>query len=136
MRPQVRERVRLFGRMDRDALSVALAASRALLVPARDTPINRAKCGMKVVDSLAAGLPVIASDVGQHREYIVHGKTGLLAAPDDVTGFAAMAGLLLDSPELARKLGNAARARMRTEFTWDRWVGRVEAVYQDALSEK
>ncbi len=121
------------GRVARKGLPAAFAASRLLLVPARDTPINRAKCAMKVVDSLAAGLPVVASDVGQHREYVVPDVTGLLAPTEDIASLTHAVLRLLENEDLARRLGVAAAARMRWGYTWDHWAGQAERAYRLAL---
>ncbi|MCS6801193.1 MAG: glycosyltransferase family 4 protein [Chloroflexota bacterium] len=132
--PALAERTRFLGRLARPALRVAFAASRLLLVPARDTPINRAKCPMKVVDALAAGLPVVAPAIGQHLEYIVHGETGLLTPVGDLRALAAAARQLLVDPAFASRLGRAAAERMRHGFTWDHWVGQAERAYRAAAN--
>jgi glycosyltransferase involved in cell wall biosynthesis len=132
--PALAERTRLVGRVGRPTLRAALAASRLALVPARDTPINRAKCAMKVVDALAAGLPVVAPAVGQHREYIVHGVTGLLTPSGDPRALTAAVRRLLDDPALATRLGTAAAERMRRGYTWDHWAGVAERAYHLAAN--
>ncbi len=99
------------------------------LYPLDDTLVNRAKCPLKLVELMQAGLPVVADRVGQASEYIVDGESGLLATPGDVAGFAAKLVLLLDDPELRRRLGQAARARIMGEFHWDRLAERAEEAY-------
>lgn len=128
------ERTRFVGRVERAMLRAAFAASRLELVPARDTPINRAKCAMKVVDALAAGLPVVAPAVGQHREYIVHGLTGLLTPVGDQRALTEAVRRLLDDPALAARLGAAAAERMRQAYTWDQWAGVAERAYRFAAN--
>jgi glycosyltransferase involved in cell wall biosynthesis len=130
----MKDRTRFAGRLPREALPAAFAASRLMLVPARDTPINRAKCAMKVVDSLAAGLPVVAPAVGQHREYVVDGVTGLLSPPGNARALRADVGRLLDNPALAKRLGAAAAERMRRGYTWDHWAGQAERAYRMAMA--
>ena len=130
--PLLATRTRFLGRLTRGELSAALAASRLLLVPARDTPINRAKCAMKVVDALAAGLPVVAPDLGQHREYVRPGQTGMLTPPNDLPALTAAVRHLLADPALARRLGQGAAAWIRGGYTWDHWVGQAERVYRAA----
>ncbi|GIW06645.1 MAG: glycosyl transferase [Dehalococcoidia bacterium] len=128
------ERTRFLGRLSRLALRAAFAASRLLLVPARDTRINRAKCAMKVVDALAAGLPVVAPAVGQHREYIVHEVTGLLTPVGDRRALTAEIRRLLNDPALAARLGAAAADRMRRGYSWDHWAGEAERAYRAAVN--
>ncbi|MFA5309410.1 MAG: glycosyltransferase [Dehalococcoidales bacterium] len=67
----------------------------------------------------ASGLPVIASAVGEIPHIIVPGLTGELVAPGDVDGLAAALEKLLDSPALARQMGEAARKRMAEKYTWN-----------------
>jgi glycosyltransferase involved in cell wall biosynthesis len=128
------ERTRFVGRLARPELRVAFAASRLELVPARDTPINRAKCAMKVVDALAAGVPVVAPALGQHREYIVHGETGLLTPVGDGRALTAAVQHLLTDPTYAARLGAAAAERMRRGYTWDHWIGEAERAYRAAAT--
>lgn len=125
-------RTYFLGRLDRPDLAAILSAARLMLVPVRDTPINRAKCAMKIVDSLAAGLPVVTPDVGQNREYVVNGVTGLLTPPGDTAALASAVADLLDDPVRASGLGAAAATRMRGGYTWDHWAGEAERAYRIA----
>ncbi len=65
--------------MPHDQLVQRLVAADIAVYPYRDTAINRAKCSGKVIDYMACGKPMIVSDVGMNREYIEHGRSGLLA---------------------------------------------------------
>ncbi len=61
----------------------ALASSHIGIAPMDDTPWSRGKCGLKVLQYMAAGLPVVSDDVGTNRQIVVHGETGLLASGAD-----------------------------------------------------
>jgi glycosyltransferase involved in cell wall biosynthesis len=65
--------------------------------------------GLSVVEAMAAGCAVVASDVEGPRELIAHGVTGLLVAPGDPASLAAALASLLRDPGLAQRLGAAAR---------------------------
>jgi glycosyltransferase involved in cell wall biosynthesis len=86
--------------------------------PYRDDAVHRAKCSARIVDYMAMGKPVLTSAVGQNREYIVHGVSGMLAAADDEQQFAAKLDLLLRDAELRERLGANAAARIRDKFNW------------------
>lgn len=71
-----------------------------------------------VIETMAFGMPVIAFDVGGVAEMLADGETGALvsASPPDVAGLAAQMLRYLRSPELRRKQGLAARARIEASF--------------------
>ena len=85
----------------------ALLAAADLFV----RPTIEAGTSMAVFEALAAGLPVVASDIAGHRQWIADGCEGLLASPDDTAAWSAAIGRLLDDPELAARLGGAARQK-------------------------
>ncbi|HKD55493.1 MAG TPA: glycosyltransferase family 4 protein [Steroidobacteraceae bacterium] len=89
--------------------------------------------GQVIIEGLAAGLPVIASDGGGAREIIEHGKTGLLVRMGDPAALAAtLAGLLAD-PEQARRLGVAGRRHALENFTVEQSARRSETLYEELL---
>jgi glycosyltransferase involved in cell wall biosynthesis len=100
------------------------------IYPFDDTLINRAKCAAKLRDLLAAGVPVVAEAVGQNREYIRQGQTGLLVAPGDLGSFVDAVVLLLRDRDYRRCLGEAAARDVRERFAWDRLIDSVESAYQ------
>jgi glycosyltransferase involved in cell wall biosynthesis len=75
---------------------------------------------LKLFEYMAAGRAVVAAAIGQIPESVTHGETGLLYAPGDVDALAGQIGRLIDSPALAQKLGNAARAETRAHRSWAR----------------
>lgn len=106
------------------------AASDVAIFPYDDTPINRAKCSVKLIDLMAAGLPVVADAVGQNNEYIVDGVSGLLAPPEDDVALADGVVHLLQAPELRQRMGTAAARHIREHFTWNSLAVGVEKAYQ------
>lgn len=84
----------------------------------------------------AAGVPVVAFDVAGSREAVADGRTGILVPAKDAQALEhAIARLLLDPP-LRRRLGDAARSRMRQEFSIDAMVDQHLAVYEAILNER
>jgi len=74
---------------------------------------------LKVYEYMAAGLPVVASRLGQLADLIQHDVNGLLTTPGDVAELAAALERLRTSPDLRTRLGNAARATVLRDHTWD-----------------
>jgi glycosyltransferase involved in cell wall biosynthesis len=105
----VRDRVRFWGHRDdvRDLVrqcDVAVHCS------------DREPFGLVIIEAMASGLPVLASDVEGPPEIICHGKTGFLAPPGDVSAFADVLRRLLADGELRRRIGEAGRAEVINRF--------------------
>jgi glycosyltransferase involved in cell wall biosynthesis len=125
----IAERVVYAGWVPPEQLPAHFALAQAAIYPFDDTLVNRAKCAVKLIDLLAAGVPVVADQVGQNAEYIEHGISGLLVAPGDNAAFVTAVVCLLRDRALAESLGAAARERIRTEFAWDKLASQVESIY-------
>jgi glycosyltransferase involved in cell wall biosynthesis len=72
---------------------------------------------LKLLQMMAYGVPVVASDVPAIRDIVTHGETAWLVASDDPKALAAGLRTLLEDPELARRLAAAARRRVMA-FSW------------------
>jgi glycosyltransferase involved in cell wall biosynthesis len=80
-----------------------------------DDDWSRGKCGLKVIQYMAAGLPVIANPVGVHTHLIRHGESGVLAStPAEWT--AAVRSLAAD-PTLRQRMGHEGRNRVERELS-------------------
>jgi glycosyltransferase involved in cell wall biosynthesis len=73
---------------------------------------------LKILEYMAAGLPVVASRIGQIQELISDGETGLLSEPDDAHSLADHLRRLRDDPALRYRLGAAARRNVERHHTW------------------
>ena len=118
--------------VETDELPAYFAAADVAIYPYDDTLINRTKCSVKLIDLLAAGVPVVADDVGQNREYVVHGVSSLLVPVGETDTFASSVVELLRDESLRAKLGRGARRRIFEEFNWGKLVARVEEAYWGA----
>jgi len=87
-----------------------------------------------VLEYMASARPIVATRVGGIPDLIEDGATGRLVPPSDVAAMRDAIRELLNSPELRRQYGEAARARADEAFRLDRWVDQVEEVYRDALA--
>ncbi len=83
-----------------------------------------------LLESMAAGVPVVATSVGGNPEVIEHGVTGLLVPPRDAAALAAATGRLLEDPDLAARFGEAGRRRVAELFSVERSVRETEHLYQ------
>jgi glycosyltransferase involved in cell wall biosynthesis len=71
-----------------------------------------------VIDYMAMGKPVITSAVGQNKEYIVDGESGILAPAEDEDVFSQKLERLLRDSNLREFLGRNAEKRVREKFRW------------------
>jgi phosphatidylinositol alpha-mannosyltransferase len=125
---EVRDRVVMLGSVPHHLLPPYHAACEVFCAPAT----GRESFGIVLVEAMAAGLPVVASDIPGYREVVRHEAEGILVPPSDHRRLADAVGRLLDEPDLARRLGEAGRDRAR-RYSWDQVAREVEAAYEEAL---
>lgn len=89
-----------------------------------------------LMEAMALGVPVVASDIPGNRDLVVHGQTGFLVGrgPEFRAGLAKFTKKILEDPELARRLGEAARNRMENEFSVERMVRAFDELYRKVLA--
>jgi glycosyltransferase involved in cell wall biosynthesis len=85
---------------------------------------------MSILEAMALGRPVVATDVGGTPEQIEHERTGLLVAPGDVSGVAAALARLAADPATARAMGERGRERQRERFDGDAMVDGYQRVLE------
>ena len=86
-----------------------------------------------LLEYMAAGLPAVATDVGGSREVIQHGANGLLTAPDEPHALAESILSLLENPAAAEELGRNGRERVRKDFSFERLITNMDALYSELL---
>lgn len=97
-------------------------------------PLRREAFGRVVVESMNAGLPIVAYAEGALPELVSNGQEGFLVANGDVDGFAeGVARIARDAP-LRQRLGANARSRAR-EFSHERFVAQMSDVYRELLAK-
>lgn len=99
-----------------EADEVALVQRMGIgIMPLPDTPWARGKCGYKLIQYMACGLPVVASPVGVNSEIVEHGVNGFLAGTP-AEWRAALTALLRDEA-LRRRMGAAGRRKVEAEYS-------------------
>jgi glycogen synthase len=124
------DRITLTGFVPHTAVPAVLASVDLLVLPSAYEEM-----GSVLVEAMAAGLPVVASDVGGIPEVVGHGETGLLVPPGDVPALAAALDRLVASAELRARLAAGARARSR-RYAWPDLAGQVAEVYDRVWTEE
>lgn len=87
---------------------------------------------MTIIEAMAAGLPVVASDVGGVRELVADGATGLCVPAGSPEALHAALARLAGDPALRQALGRAGMERARAEFDVSVMMSRLEAAYGEA----
>jgi glycosyltransferase involved in cell wall biosynthesis len=113
----------------RDDIADLLSGCDLVVLPSLDEGLPLA-----LIEASAAGVPVVATDVGGTGELVVAEKTGLLVAPRDPRALAQAVARLIADPALARRLGAAGRQRARQHFSTDSMVEAVEGEYRRLLA--
>ena len=88
---------------------------------------------LTLLEAMAAGLPIVATDVGGNREVVDVGQTGYLVPSQNPEALAEAAVRVLSNPETARMMSRAARRRAEDKFDLDRMVDEYEALYAEAI---
>jgi glycosyltransferase involved in cell wall biosynthesis len=117
-RPAVEEEVRRLGLEsvvellgERDDVPELLATADVFVLSSHSEGLP-----LSILEAMATGLPVVASNVGGVSEVVVEGDTGLLVPPGDAQSLAAAIERLLEDPVLRRRLGEAGRIRAAEHF--------------------
>ncbi len=105
--------------------SVLLTSAQLLIHPSRAEGTPNA-----VLEAMAAGLPIIATDVGGTRAVVEAASAGIVVAPDDPQALASAIDTLASDPELRVRLGANAREGAG-EWSWDRSLDSHELLYRE-----
>jgi glycosyltransferase involved in cell wall biosynthesis len=125
----VADRVVFTGR--RSDVPAVLSAADVAVMPSLNEALSNV-----LLESMAAGAPVVATRVGGTPEALEDGETGLLVPAGDAAAITTAVSRLLDDRALACRLGQAARARIADRFSVDRMVRATENLYLELLARK
>jgi glycosyltransferase involved in cell wall biosynthesis len=105
-----------------------LAASDCMVMPSASEGMP-----MAILEAMAARVPIVASRVGAIPEMVRHQEEALLVPPGDAAALAAAVATLLEDPQRARSVAEAAHARYSTEFTDEAMAARYQDWYNRHL---
>jgi glycosyltransferase involved in cell wall biosynthesis len=88
------------------------------------------------MESMAAGVPVVAANVGGNPELVKNGKTGILFASGNEQQFAAALEKLILQPELRKQLGTSGRVQAQAEYAIPQVRDRYQDFFRSQLAEK
>lgn len=125
----IRDRVMFLGR--RDDVPTLLASADLFVLPSLYEGLP-----LSIMEAMAAGTPVIASDIGGNNELVVPGTNGLLVPPRNPTALADAIKALLADPTRAAGFAANAQAQARREFDFSRSADRVSAIYDELLAAR
>jgi glycosyltransferase involved in cell wall biosynthesis len=121
-------RIHFTGLVPPAAVRRELLDASVLVLPNTDTGISqRYTSPLKLFEYLAAGRPVVASDLPAFREVVEHGRTAWLVAPGDATALAAGISRVIADPTLAQDLARAAFAAAQ-RYTWTARAERIDTL--------
>jgi glycosyltransferase involved in cell wall biosynthesis len=105
-----------------------MAALDLLVLPSWWEPFGRV-----LIEAMASGKPVVATNLGGPAEIVRHQETGILVPPLDVTAMADAICEILTQPRLAAKMGKQGRLDAEQRFSLAQYVHKIERIYQRHL---
>lgn len=130
-----RGNVRLRGKVPYEEVPAVLQQSAIALVPLLPTLNYTKAIPVKLLEYMAAGLPVIGSRFGYIKEIIGRNDCGLLVEPGDAAALAAAICDLLEQPEEALRLGQNGWDAFQREYTWEQEQGKLIELYERVLAK-
>jgi glycosyltransferase involved in cell wall biosynthesis len=124
-------RTEMPGLVPHERVRAELGRAAAVVVPVLRTAMTeRHTSPLKAFEAMAAGRPLVMSDLPSSREIVREGETALLAPPGDADALAAALRRLLDDPALARRLGENGW-REAASFSWEARASRLRALFDE-----
>jgi phosphatidylinositol alpha-mannosyltransferase len=90
--------------------------------------------GIVLLEAMAAGVPIVASDIHGYKNVLIRGEQGLLVEPRNPRALAAALYRLAGDPDLRHRMGEAGRATA-PEYSWDRVSERLVEYYREVLAD-
>ncbi len=98
--------------------------------------LYREGLSLAVIEAMAAGLPVVCTNLDGMSELVDHGESGLLVPAGDAAGLSRALLMLLNGDDLAKRVGCSGRARYERHFTSDLMIRRIEGLYDQCLENQ
>jgi glycosyltransferase involved in cell wall biosynthesis len=123
------ERVKFLGSIEN--VPDLLASAQMVVHPSRSEGLSNT-----LLEAMAEGLPVIATDVGGTPELVKDGETGMLVPPDDPVLLAAKIKQLLNDPGLRFRLGESGLKLVRSKYSVETVASQYERIYESLLADQ
>jgi glycosyltransferase involved in cell wall biosynthesis len=124
-------RTEMRGTLPQARVAEELTRAAVVAVPFLKTAMTeRHTSPIKLFEAMAAGRPIVASDLPSSREVLEHERTGLVAPPGDAVALAAAVRRLIGEPLLAERLARAAYAEA-ARYSWDTRARRLIAFFRE-----
>lgn len=121
----ISDRVNFVGRIQQEQIPDYLKRASIFVLASRNESF-----GLVLVEAMASGIPVISTNVGSIPEIVRDGETGILVEPGDADMLASAIQDLLDDRGKTKRFTEQARQRVLENFTWEKSVERLDAVYK------
>jgi len=126
---RAQSRLLMLGRLDHDLVPSVLAGADGAVAAAT----AQESFGYSIVEAMAAGVPVVATDIEGYRQVVTAEIDAVVVPPGDGVALARALGRVLDDHDLARRLAQAGR-RTAASFDWAVVADRLEGLYRSVLS--
>jgi glycosyltransferase involved in cell wall biosynthesis len=103
------------------------------IMPLTNSPWARGKCGFKIIQYMACGLPVVASPVGVNCDIIEHGVNGFLAETDEDWNESIK--ILLNDKDLRLRMGSAGQKKIVKDFSLKTWGPKVSQIIRSVIED-
>jgi glycosyltransferase involved in cell wall biosynthesis len=123
-------RIDALGRLGRPGIGALRASSRAGLITPHATPAALGAPPATLFETMAAGIPVIASDFPLWRAVVEAHACGLCVDPRDPPAIAAAIDYLASHPDIARRMGENGRRAVRARYNWHHESAKLVAYYE------
>ena len=125
--------VEWLGYVQRADLDAIYARAGCAIFPADAVPLQQAKCSVRLATTLLAGMPVVASAVGEQAAYGAEGAARLVPAGAPPRDFAKVVADVLAAPAEQAALSRHAHARLLARYDWALLGGQLDAFYRQIL---
>ncbi len=130
------DRVLFPGRIPHERIPGVYALSDILIYPRYSMRLTELVTPLKPLEAMAMGKPIVASDVGGHKELIIDGRTGVLFPAGNATALASSIESMIIEKDPTMRLAQRGRDWVRKERTWEKTTEVCENVYQRVLREQ
>lgn len=123
------ENIHFLGRVDHQHLPDVYAAADIVVLPSQ----IQESFGIVLIEAMACGKPVLASNLPGIRTVLTDGWDGFLVKAGEAIDLAKKIRQLLDDPSLRRVMGQRGRAKIEAKYTWSKVVDRLECIYATVM---